>query len=209
MKAPGGAKARSNGASALPDTPGGSPATDVAGNGDLEERFAREFVVDLDGPAAYRRIRPDVTPASARTLASRLLTKVDVQNRIAQLKAEQFARLEITADAVLRELALVGFSDIGHYQVDPVAGRLTMAQGEPLDRRRAVASMKHRTRTGGHGDDAWTEHTVELRLWDKLSALVKLGEHLKLWKHDTGDRGRVEVIVDPDGTVRIVTEGEP
>lgn len=34
---------------------------------DLEERFAREYVVNLDAPAAYRRVRPeDLTAAAMR-----------------------------------------------------------------------------------------------------------------------------------------------
>ena len=83
-----------------------------------------------------------------------------------------------------------------------------LAPGVETARSRALASVKHRTRTGGHGDDSWTEHTVEYRLWDKVAALTKLGEHLGLWKQGPADRGGVEVVVEADGSVHIITHGE-
>jgi phage terminase small subunit len=207
------AKARGNGASAQPpaNSPGGAgerPATGTAGIGELEERFAREYAVDLNATQAYLRIRPNVKEASARVEGCKLLAKPNVQELIARLKREQFARLEITADKVLRELALVAFSDVGHYQVDPATGRLTIVEGELPERRRAVQTVKHRTVHTGEGDRARVEYYTELRLWDKLGALVKLGEHLRLFKPDEGAKGRTEVILDADGSVRIITAGD-
>jgi phage terminase small subunit len=149
-----------------------------------------------------------VTPASARTLASRLLTKVDVLDRIAELRAELFRRLDLTAEDVIRELMLVGFSDVGHYRVNEVTGALELAPGVEAARSRALASVKHRSRTGGHGDDTWTEHTVEYRLWDKVAALTKLGEHLGLWRQSRAGAGRTEVVLAPDGSVHIITAGD-
>jgi phage terminase small subunit len=52
----------------------------------LEQRFSEEFLVDLNGTKAYRRVRPDVKENSARAEASKLLARPSVQRRIAALR---------------------------------------------------------------------------------------------------------------------------
>lgn len=149
----------------------------------LGERFALEYLKDMNATQAYLRIRPDVTPASAKTLGARLLTKVDVQQAITRLQAEQFDRLSIEDQAILRELALISFSNVEHYEVDR-DGRLILADGVDHHAARAVASVKHKTTTYGEGEDARTEHTVEYKLWNKNDALKTLAEHKGLIKRD-------------------------
>jgi hypothetical protein len=175
---------------------------------ELEERFAREYLVDGSAAAAYRRCKPDVTIGTSRAEGCKLAARPHVAARVEELRAELFARLDLKAEDVLRELMLVGFSDVGHYQVNPQTGALVVEPTEPLARRRAVQSVKHRTVISGEGESSRLEYHTELRLWDKLGALGKLGDHLKLWKQDQADLNRTEVIVDPDGTVRIVTGGQ-
>jgi len=68
------------------------------------ERFAREYLSDLNATAAYQRAYPRATAKSARTAGPRLLAIVGVSERVAQLKAERAARLEITQDYVLTRL---------------------------------------------------------------------------------------------------------
>jgi hypothetical protein len=172
---------------------------------DLGERFALEYIKDLDAPAAYLRIRPDVTRAAARTLACRLLTKVDVQARIRVLKAAQMERLQITADQVLQELAIAAFSDVRDYQVGE-SGRLELAPGAHPLASRALASLKHRTTTTGQGDQARVGHEVEYRLWPKVDALKALGEHLKLFKGEEGPGG-CEIILGEGEEVRLIVRG--
>jgi phage terminase small subunit len=172
---------------------------------ELEERFAREYLVDTNAAAAYRRCRPDVTDATAKVQGCQMLARPSVAARVATLKAELFARLEIQAADVLRELAIVGFSDVRHYQVNRDTGALELAADVLEERARAVASVKTRTVHSGEGESARVEYHTELRLWDKLGALVKLGEHFKLFKQDDSARGRTEVVVDPDGSVHIIT----
>lgn len=63
------------------------------------ERFAREYIIDLNGAAAARRI--GIAEGSARSEACRMLAEPEVQEFIARLKAEQAERLDLTADYVL------------------------------------------------------------------------------------------------------------
>jgi Terminase small subunit len=88
----------------------------------------------------------------------------------------------ITADRVLQELALIGFGDVG--QVMDFSGpavRLRPANQISEAARRSIASMKCRRYTEGRGDDAREVEVTEFKLWDKLEALQKMGQHLGLF----------------------------
>jgi phage terminase small subunit len=173
---------------------------------DLGERFAAEYVIDLNAAAAYRRIRPKVKATTARVEACKLLTNPNVQTRVAELKAAQMERLQITADRLLQELAITAFSDVLDYQVGG-SGRLELAPGAHPLASRALASVKHKTRTMSKGDVEIITHEVEYRLWPKVDALKALGEHLKLFRKDNELAG-CEIILGPGEEVRLVVRGK-
>lgn len=77
----------------------------------VEEAFLAEYMKDLNGTQAYIRIKPGVKPDSAGTLAATMLGKMRVQARLAELRKAQMARLEIDADAILREQVNVAMAD--------------------------------------------------------------------------------------------------
>lgn len=80
------------------DTPHGV----VSALDQLEEQqqlFAYEYIKDLHGTNAA--IRANYSEATARQQASRLLSNVNIQNAIAELKAERNERLNIDADYVI------------------------------------------------------------------------------------------------------------
>jgi phage terminase small subunit len=77
-------------------------------------QFVQEWLIDFDGGAAYKRAGYAVTnDNSARAAASRLLANVNVQVAIREAMARRAERTQTDADQVLRELALLAFSDIG------------------------------------------------------------------------------------------------
>lgn len=56
---------------------------------DIEEQFCIEYIKKLsNGTQAYLAVNPNVTERSATAIASKLLTKINIQNRIKQLKDE-------------------------------------------------------------------------------------------------------------------------
>jgi phage terminase small subunit len=61
---------------------------------ETEERFCHEYLKDLNGTRAYLRVFPTVKETSAAELASRLLRKVKVKERIADLQAELHRALD-------------------------------------------------------------------------------------------------------------------
>jgi len=76
-----------------------------------QKRFAEEYVVDLNATEAAKRA--GYSQKTARTKGSWLLTKVDIRAEIDRLLAEKAARTAVTADRVVKEMALIAFSDIG------------------------------------------------------------------------------------------------
>jgi phage terminase small subunit len=144
-----------------------------------QQIFVREYLIDLNATAAA--IRAGYSPATAQEQGSRLLSNVMVRRAIHEGMKRRIARTEVTADKVVRELAIIAFSDIGHYDVDD-KGRLRVRKFADRGARRAVR-MYHahsRRRTRGKGDQqvTETEDVFEVRLWDKVAALGLLCRHL-------------------------------
>jgi phage terminase small subunit len=158
------------------------------------ERFAAEYLIDLNGAAAYRRVYPKCRgDQSAEAGASRLLRNDKVRALVEAGMAGRAQRTEIRADNVLREIGLVGFSDVTAFVVDDDGG-LRVRDGIDASALRAVASFKRRVRrvrsaslrVGAEQVPAVVEDVeVEVRLWPKVSALELACRHLGLLKDKT------------------------
>lgn len=145
------------------------------------ERFAREYVVDLDAGAAALRAGYSATgKGSAATKACHLLRRPDVAALVASLKAVQAERLDIKADDVLRELLRLARVDIGEaFDAD---GKLKPIKDIPVDVRRAISGVEVDELFEGHGEEReQVGFTRKVKFWDKTRALELLGKHLKLW----------------------------
>lgn len=78
-----------------------------------QEAFCQEYVKSGNATAAY--FNAGYTPKNkntARVEASKLLTKPNIQARIAELQADRTARTQIESDKVLREIARLAFAQI-------------------------------------------------------------------------------------------------
>jgi hypothetical protein len=75
-----------------------------------EALFVREFLIDLNAAAAARRA--GYSAKSARSQASRMLTKRNIQQEVAKAHSERLERLDLSADALLQELGRVGYTDV-------------------------------------------------------------------------------------------------
>ena len=73
-----------------------------------QERFAREFIVDLNGTKAAHRI--GVPIKSAKVWASRQLALPHVKARVAELQQKVADKQEITAERVLNGIARIAFN---------------------------------------------------------------------------------------------------
>jgi phage terminase small subunit len=156
---------------------------------DAQERFAQEYLLDLNATAAYQRAYPDASAKSCLTAGPRMLGNVRIAARVAELQAERAARVEVSADTVLRELLILAISDVRHFTVSD-AGVLELVAGAPDAAWRSVASVKHRITTRGDDDDPFTVREIEYRLWNKPDALKMLGQHLAMFTERREVTGR-------------------
>lgn len=161
------------------------------------ERFCQEYLVDLVPGRAYERAGYKPRGNAADTAGHRLLRNVHIQARIAELKQARSERTQIQADEILRELHTLATSNVDHYSVDGDTGDVSLAHDAPRRAMRAVASIKRKIRTYKRGDDDVREVDVEIRLWDKNSAIDKAMKHLGQYESDnkqkTPDTVRWEV----------------
>ena len=142
-----------------------------------QDRFCREYVVDLNASGAARKA--GYKARTARQQGQRLLTKVHVQQRIAELQAEVAHRLGIEAENVLQELARVGFSRIDDYlEFDDNGVTLKSSKDLLPEQLSAISEMREIIGQGGN-------KTLRLKLHDKLAALDKLGKHFGLFNEST------------------------
>lgn len=155
-----------------------------------QEKFCREYVVDLNARAAA--IRAGYKESDAGPAACKLLKLPHVKALIAELKGKQFKRLELSADNVLQELSKVGFVDpAGLFNLD---GVMLPVHEIPEDIRRAISSFEVETLYAGIGA-ARVEvgRVMKVKFWSKSHALDTLGKHFKLWVEQLEIRGRVDV----------------
>lgn len=68
-----------------------------------ERQFVAEYLIDLNGTQAYLRSHPKAKLASARVQASRLLTKPNIIQGIAEAKDARSEKTGITAERALKE----------------------------------------------------------------------------------------------------------
>ncbi len=142
-----------------------------------QRAFVAEYLVDLN--ATQAAIRAGYSAKSADKIGTQLLGKTSVAAAVAEARDARAERVQLAADEVLRELAILVRSDVRYFQVDD-NGNLTLTENAPDEAWRAVASVKHKITTHGKGDDAYTTRDIEYRLWDKNSAIEKAMKHLGL-----------------------------
>lgn len=146
---------------------------------DQHERFCQEYLIDLNGTQSA--IRAKFSKKTARSKASQLLTKVNIQQRIAELKEIRSERTVITQDMVLKELAILAFSDFRDYgeiikELATPEGRLKLKAfaGMKGQVTRAIKSIsEHITKDGIQ---------IKFKLHGKERPLELLGKHVDLFK---------------------------
>jgi len=175
---------------------------------DKHERFCQEFIIDLNRTKAAERAK--YSKKTARSIGQRLLTNVDIQERIQELQKERSERTEITQDMVIRELAIVGFSDLANYieiVEDTGAIRAKSFEEMPEGKSRALQSIKEDRviKEDAKGEQVTVYDKISFKLHDKLKALELLGKHLGMFveKFDVGDELK-KLLIE-----RVITKENP
>ena len=151
-----------------------------------QARFVQEYMVDLN--ATQAAIRAGYSERTAYSQGQRLLKHVEVQAQLQKAMKKRAERTEITQDMVVKELAKIGFANLGDFM------RVTSG-GEPYydlsdmtpEKSAALSEVTVEDFTEGRGPDARDVRRIKLRLCDKRAALVDLGKHLGMFREGASD----------------------
>jgi len=154
---------------------------------DKQKRFAEEYVVDMNGTAAAKRA--GYSEKTSYSIQGQLLSKLEIQSAIAELKAKQSERTNITADNVLKELAKVAFANMKDYAswCEESGVKFNSSDAESVDG--AVVSEISSVKSILKSDDekfSTEKITLKVKLHDKIKALEMLGRHLRIFGDDSG-----------------------
>lgn len=160
-----------------------------------QERFCREYVIDLNGTRAA--IAAGYSERAAKEQASRLLTKANVRRLVDRLLSQRATRLEIKADRVVEEIARLAFSNMQDYIAVAPDGTYQGIDFGALSRDQAAAIQEIREDTTGGSGDGERKLVIRttLKLSDKTKNLELLGRHLGMFQdklHVTGLEGLAE-----------------
>ena len=144
-----------------------------------QQRFVREYLVDLNGTQAA--IRAGYTKRSARTIAQANLRNPSIADAISVAAKQRAERLDLSADRVFAEYARIAFANMGDYAHFGPDG-VTLADMSKLSEAQTAAIAEVSESKTQHGG------TVRFKLHDKLAALNALSRHLGLGAPD--GRGR-------------------
>lgn len=146
-----------------------------------QEAFIREYLVDLNATAAYKRAgyaaaNDHVAAANAHAL----MRKHEISSAIEAALNERNGRVEVTADRVLLELARVAFSDPRKlYRAD---GTLRPPSEWDDETAAAIAGVETDETVLQIADgERLTTRTHKVKRWNKVLALDKLAKHVGLY----------------------------
>lgn len=173
-----------------------------------KERFAREYVIDLNGQRAA--IAAGYSENGANVAAARMLQNVTVRKLIDRLNAERASKLEIRGEKVLEEISRLAFSNMLDYvRVNNDGSAYVDLSGVSRDQAAAIQELVSEEYVEGHGKDARDVKRTKLKLSAKRDALELLGKHLGILGVDGG---QVNVAIQVNGDlprpVRAVTVTE-
>ena len=143
-----------------------------------QKRFVAEYRKDFN--ATQAAIRAGYSARNAESIGYQLLQKTPVSEAIRKATERGLAKLEITGDRVLQELAKLSFSDVRALFDDQ--GRLLPVHMLPDNIAASISSVEVVTSRIPGTDPVEVEHTSKIKLWDKKGSLELLGKNLKLWK---------------------------
>jgi phage terminase small subunit len=150
-----------------------------------ERRFVDEYLIDLDPKraaiaAGYSR---SIAASKAYQWVSKSKVKRHVFEAIQTAQEARSSRTGIQADAVLAELAKIGFANMADYMGSTPGGDPYLDFSRlSRDQAAALQEVTVEDFTDGRGEDARNVRRVKFKLCDKRAALVDLGRHLGLFK---------------------------
>jgi len=148
-----------------------------------QSAFVEEYGKDHNATQAC--IRAGYSKKTARQAGSRLLTLSSIKSAIRARGGAALAKMEVTEDMVLQELAAIAFSNIEDYvEWDKDAGALVVKSSAEIPRALAAAieSVDEQVMESQNKDGTrfYTRTKRKVKLYPKLEALKLIAEYLGL-----------------------------
>lgn len=157
----------------------------AAGLTDKQERFCREYLIDLN--ATQAAIRAGYSARGASVQGSTLLGNPKVQGRLHELQGERNERLEWDADRVLREL--IDLAEFDLVDCFTEEGGLRAIHEIPALARKSITAIESvELFEMNRGNREQVGETKKLKLNDRRATLQLIGQHIGIqaWKHQVG-----------------------
>ncbi len=136
-----------------------------------QQRFVDEYLIDLN--ATQAAIRAGYSVNTANEQGSQNLTKLSIQQAIAERMAERSKRTGVNQDRVVLELAKVAFVKM----TDIVTSEGKIKETATDDDLSCIESVKYKCSDSDTGSSV----EREVKIASKLKALELLGKHLGMW----------------------------
>lgn len=130
--------------------------------------------------------------ASAKIKGSQLMANPKIQAAIAAGQLLREDRTMVTSERTLNELAIIAFSNIGDYTVEPGSNEVSTKPGVPEYALRAVQSAEYVTTVSENQQGVTTVYKVKIKLWSKTDALRMLALYQKLI-NGAGEAGNITI----------------
>lgn len=149
---------------------------------EAQKRFCNEFLIDLNATRAYKVAYPNCKKdETARANGSRLLTKANIQEYVAEKMKEREQRTEVTQDMVIKELAKIAFFNPKNIFGDNNTLKNIVSLDDDIAS--VITSVETLEEYDGYGKDREKiGNTTKVKLADKMKALEMLGRHLGMFK---------------------------
>lgn len=159
---------------------------------DKQKRFVEAYLLDPNGKKAA--IAAGYSAKTAEVAASRLLRHVEVAAEINRRREVIQIKAGVTPEMVVAELAKLGFSDIRQV----IAWRTVEqqaafdAEGDPVELPDVEITIKNSEEIAAEAAAAIAEvsrgkdGTLKVKMHDKLGALVRIGQHLGMFRAPAG-----------------------
>ncbi len=158
-----------------------------------QERFCREYVVDLN--ATQAAMRAGYSKKTAYSAGQRLLKNVEIQKRLSVLVKARQERTGARGDEAMQECRRIALADvIGAFNED---GSIKPIHEIPEDLRRAISGFEVAEIWGGDGDDGKIQigELKKVKFWSKDKQIEMLFKHHGLFEQDNSQKEQKAVVI--------------
>lgn len=168
-----------------------------------QEEFCQQYIIDFNATRAAKD--SGYSEKTAYSIGNENLKKPEIQKRIMELIERRQERTQITQDMVLKELAILAFSDFTDFAEFTEGGEIRIKTFEEMPEgvTRAIKSVQEDRimKEGKGGDDILIHDKLKYTLHDKVTPLIKLGNHTGLTLDRLNLNGKMKLKIN--GKMRI------